>query len=119
MSVLNPTRPSTLRRITQKILSAVVRTGERFGSNHVIGVLVGSKNKRIAAAGHDNLTVYDIVSDFNSRQLKELCGQLVAKGLLVRSEGDYPTLSLSEAGWQFLRRPREVFRCSDRQESNG
>ena len=44
--------------IAQKALSAVVRTGERYGAAHVTGVLVGSREKRILAAGHDELSVY-------------------------------------------------------------
>ena len=89
--------------IGQKILSAVVRTGENYGTNYVADVLMGSKNKKILASGHERLSVYGIVTDFSTRQLKELIGQLQAKGLLVRREGDYPTLSLSAAGWKFLR----------------
>ena len=92
----------------QKILSAVVRTGENFGTNYVVDVLVGSKNKKIAAAGHDELSVFGIVKDFSRKQLKELFGQLESKGLLVRSKGDYPTLSLSEAGWEFLRNRESI-----------
>ena len=47
--------------IAQKALSAVVRTGERYGAAHVAGVLVGSREQRILAAGHDELSVYGIV----------------------------------------------------------
>ena len=85
--------------VAQKVLSAVVRTDERFGANHVIDVLVGSRDKRVLALGHDQLSVYGIVKDFSKRQLKEVFGQIQAKGLLVRNEGDYPTLSLSPEGW--------------------
>ena len=89
--------------VAQKVLSAVVRTDERFGANHVIDVLVGSRDKRVLALGHDQLSVYGIVKDFSKRQLKEVFGQIQAKGLLVRNEGDYPTLSLSPEGWAFLK----------------
>ena len=89
--------------VAQKVLSAVVRTDERFGANHVIDVLVGSRDKRVLALGHDQLSVYGIVKDFSKRQLKEVFGQIQAKGLLVRNEGEYPTLSVSPAGWGFLK----------------
>ena len=92
----------------QKILSAVVRTGENFGTNYVVDVLVGSKNKKIAASCHDELSVYGIVKEFSRKQLKELFGQLESKGLLVRSKGDYPTLSLSPEGWEFLRKRTQL-----------
>ena len=99
----NPGKTFDATEVAQKVLSAVARTGERFGTNHVVDVLVGSKNKRISTDGHDKLSVYGIVTDFSKAQLKELVVQLQGKGLLVRNQGDYPTLSLSEAGWKFLR----------------
>ena len=100
---LQPKETFDATEITQKILSAVVRTGERFGSNHIVDVLVGSKSKRISSVGHEKLSVYGIVTDFSKAQLKELVVQLQEQGLLVRSRGDYPTVSLSQAGWAFLR----------------
>ncbi len=105
---LDTNRTFDATEAVQKILSAVVRTGENFGTNYVVDVLVGSKNKKIATAGHDELSVYGIVKDFSRKQLKELFGQLESKGLLVRSKGDYPTLSLSEAGWEFLRKRESI-----------
>ena len=89
--------------IAQKILSAVIRTGERFGANHVIQVLSGSREKRILQLGHEQLSVYGIVKDFGRTQLREIIGQLQALGLLVRSEGEYPTLAVSPEGREFLR----------------
>ena len=66
--------------VAQKVLSAVVRTDERFGANHVIDVLVGSRDKRVLALGHDQLSVYGIVKDFSKRQLKEVFGQIPGEG---------------------------------------
>ena len=90
--------------ISQKILSAVIRTGERFGANHVIQVLVGSREKRILELGHDQLSVYGIAKDFARPQLREIIGHLQAKGLLARNEGEYPTLAVTPGGREFLRR---------------
>ncbi|MDE2900024.1 MAG: DNA helicase RecQ [Chloroflexota bacterium] len=88
--------------IAQKALSAVVRTGERYGETHITGVLVGSKEKRILAADHDNLSVYGIVRDFDRNQLREVLGLLRARGLLALNEGEYPTLRVTDAGREFL-----------------
>ena len=88
--------------IAQKILSAVVRTGERFGANHIIQVLSGSREKRILELGHDRLSVYGISKDFGRPELWEIIGQLQARGLLVRNEGEYPTLAVTAGGRQFL-----------------
>ena len=88
--------------IAQKILSAVVRTGERFGASHIIQVLSGSREKRILELGHDRLSVYGIAKDVGRPELREIIGQLQARRLLVRSEGNYPTLAVTDGGRQLL-----------------
>ena len=88
--------------IAQKIPSAVVRTGERFGANHIIQVLSGSREKRILELGHDRLSVYGIAKDVGRPELREIIGQLQARRLLVRSEGEYPTLAVTDGGRQLL-----------------
>ena len=60
--------------IAQKLLSAVVRTGERFGANHVIEVLRGARTKRVRGLGHDRLSVHGIASTHTVDELKELFG---------------------------------------------
>ena len=89
--------------IAQMILSTVVRTGERFGATHVIRVMKGSRDKRILELGHDQLRVYGIARQFERSDLREIIGQLEARGLLVRGEGELPTLVLGPKGRQFLR----------------
>ena len=111
--------------IAQKALSAVVRTGERYGAAHVAGVLVGSKEKRILAAGHDELSVYGIVGDYDRSQLREVLGLLQARGLLALNDGEYPTLRLTDEGREFLQNrsrlslPRLQATLRQAQKANG
>ena len=116
---LEPEKAFDATEVVQKILSAVVRTGEMYGVTHVVRVLVGSRNKKILAAGHERLSVYGIVRDFSRKQLKELVGQLQAKGFLVRNKGDYPTLSLSDTGWEFLRKRQTISLVRPAEERRG
>ncbi len=88
--------------IAQKVLSAVIRTGQRFGATHVIQVLTGSREKRILELGHDQLSVHGIAKDFGRQGLREIIGQLQAKGFLVRNDGEFPTLSVTAEGRRFL-----------------
>ena len=90
--------------ITQKILSAVIRTGERYGENHVTQVLIGSRAKRVLELGHDQLSVHGIARDFGRPQLRDVIGQLQARELLARSDGEYPTLAVTDRGREFLRK---------------
>ena len=94
--------------VAQKILSAVIRTGERFGAQHVIQVLMGSREKRVLELGHDKLSVYGIARDVGRAQLREIIGQLQAKGLLERAESEFPILLVSDEGRSFLRERRTL-----------
>ena len=90
--------------IAQKILSAVIRTSERFGAGHVIEVLRGARTKRILALGHDGLSVHGIAAHHTRDELKQLFGLLQDAGLVTRSTGEYPTISVTPEGRAFLRR---------------
>ena len=81
----------------------MIRTGERFGANHVIQVLSGSREKRILEMGHERLSVHGIARDYGRPQLREIIGLLQERGLLVRSEGEYPTLAVAPEGRELLR----------------
>ena len=87
--------------IAQKILSAIVRTGERFGIAHISRVLRGANAKRIRELRHDKLSVYGIVNDFSNNELKEVADLLQAGGLLRKDH--YASLGLTPAGRAFLK----------------
>ena len=90
--------------IAQKILSAVVRTGQRFGMAHVVAVLRGSRAKRVLELGHDRLSVHGIARGHREDELRDAADELGARNLLRREgERGFPTVSLTPAGWTFLR----------------
>lgn len=88
--------------ISQKILSAILRTGSRFGANHIIGVLLGKKQAKIFACRHHELSVFGLVKDFSADDLKDIISQLIHRGLLVKTADQYATLTLTTKGAQFL-----------------
>ena len=96
-------RPVDVTLVSQKLLSAVVRTGERFGIAHVINVLLGSNLERIRELGHDKLSVFGIVDDYDRNGLRRFADGLVEKGLLARADGQYATVSVTVAGREWLR----------------
>jgi ATP-dependent DNA helicase RecQ len=102
--------------ITQKILSAVIRTGERFGMSHISNVLRGSKTERVLALGHDKLTVHGIARDSTDPELKYIIGLLLAKGLLVKGQ-EYPTLAVTLSGRAFLKNRETLVLAKPKQSS--
>ena len=99
---LAPTEEFDATVIAQKILSAVIRTGQSFGISYISQVLRGSKNKRVIERGHDSLSVYGIVNDYSSEDIKEIAAALLERGLLRKNEGDYPTFGVTSEGRRFL-----------------
>ncbi|MDP2656659.1 MAG: DNA helicase RecQ [bacterium] len=75
--------------IAQKILSAVIKTGQKFGAQHVISVLRGSKNQGVLSRGHDSLSVYGIVKDYDDSALRLFIKELASKGYLLKDEIDH------------------------------
>ena len=94
--------------IAQMILSAAIRTGERFGALHIGKVLRGSREKRVLELGHDRLSVFAIARDYSEAQLREVIGQLQARGLLLRKEGEYASLFVSSRGREFLKQREKL-----------
>ena len=105
---LEPREKFDATEVAQKILSAVIRTGERFGANYVIQVLSGSREKRVLELGHEQLSVYGIAKDVGRPQLREIIGQLQLLGLLEQREGEYPTLAVAPGGREFLKQGQSL-----------
>lgn len=92
--------------VTQKILSAILRTGERFGASHIVKVLAGSSDKRVLEMGHDKLSVYGIEKDYTRKQLQEIFRMIVEKGFIERASQEYPTWRVSNKGRKWLNQRR-------------
>src|SRR5262249_55758893 len=72
----------------QKILSCVARTGERFGAEHVIDVLLGADTDRVRRWGHEQVKTYGLMKGTDRKALTNMLYQLVDGGLLDRTPGD-------------------------------
>jgi ATP-dependent DNA helicase RecQ len=87
----------------QKLLSCIYRTGERFGQAHVIAVLLGEADERIARLNHDKLSTFGIGKEHDRDAWRSIVRQLVAHGLIVVDVGGHGGLSIADKGRQFLR----------------
>lgn len=83
-------------RESQKALSCVYRTGQRFGVNYIIDVLIGKENDRIRQFGHDQLSTYGIGSDISQTEWRVIFRQLIALGYLAVDADAYGALKLTE-----------------------
>jgi len=78
----------------QKVLSAIYRTGQRFGAMHIVSVLRGQETPMILKHGHQDLPTYGIGSDRPPGFWRGVIRQLIARGALRTDSGEYATLSL-------------------------
>jgi len=70
----------------QKLLSAVYRTGQSYGLGHIEKVLTGASDARVIERGHDQLSVFGIVSAEEAALLRPLARALQARGALLPTE---------------------------------
>jgi len=87
----------------QKALSCVHRTGQRFGVNYLVDVLLGKQNERIRQFGHQQITTYGIGDEHNASEWRTIYRQLIARGLLAVDLEGYGGLHLTEASRPVLR----------------
>ncbi|MCP1373669.1 DNA helicase RecQ [Dyella lutea] len=81
----------------QKALSAVYRSGQRYGSGHVIDILRGIDSERVGQLGHDKLTTFGVGADMDEKAWRSVFRQLLAAGLLATDPEGYGTLRLTAA----------------------
>jgi len=87
----------------QKALSAVYRTGQRFGVSHVIDVLRGLENERVLQLDHHRLGVFGIGADLGANPWRSVFRQLVARGYLSVDMERYGALRLQEKARPLLK----------------
>lgn len=88
---------------SKKIISCVYRSGQRFGSAMIADVLKGSRNKRIRDMDLDEISTHGLMKEYDKKSIVQMIDELVAKGLLGKEQGKYPTLYLNEKSGEVLK----------------
>ena len=87
----------------QKALSCVHRTGQRFGVNYLVDVLLGKVDERIQRFGHDKLSTFGIGQDLTQQEWRSIFRQLISRGLLAVDLEGHGALKLTDACRAVLR----------------
>lgn len=99
----------------QKALSAVYRTGQRFGAHHLVEILVGNATERVVRLKHDRLKTFGVGTDLDRRGWLSVFRQLVAQGFVLPDLAGHGGLALAPAAAEILRGTRTVrFRLDPR-----
>jgi ATP-dependent DNA helicase RecQ len=95
----------------QKLLSTVVRLqrerNQRFGAGQLVDILRGKQTPRTSQYGHEQLATWGIGSDLSDSQWRGVVRQLLAQELL-KTEGEYGTLAITESSSEILAGRRAV-----------
>ncbi len=86
----------------QKILSCIIRLGQRFGGGYTALVLTGSAEKRIIENNHDKLSTYGLLSDYSKHIVHDWIEQLTGQDYIEKT-GEYNVLNVTEKGWRVLK----------------
>jgi ATP-dependent DNA helicase RecQ len=107
--------------VARKLLSAVYRTGQSFGFGYIEKVLTGVADERVMQRGHDQLSVFGIVTADEAPLLRPLARALQARGALVATEhgglalgGDARVILKGEAQVPLVLVPKKEGRSSRR-----
>ena len=115
---LNPPETWDGTVAAQKALACVYRTGEMFGVNYLIDVLLGKDTERIKSFRHDRLKVYGAGAELDPMGWRSVIRQLVAAGALAVKTDGYGGLRLTEKGDAVMRGKENVsFRKMPERES--
>ncbi len=91
--------------LARKILSCVVRVGQRFGAAHVTNVLRGQATEQVMTRGHDRLSTFGLLPGASTSEVRGYIEQLLGLGLLQQTDDAYPVLALTARGVALMKDP--------------
>ena len=99
------TKPETFDGtiVAQMALSAVCRTGQRFGMIYVIDVLLGKEDERIIRFAHDKQSTFGIGGELSKPEWQNIFRQLVSQNLLMVDVNEHNGIKITEKGFLFLK----------------
>jgi ATP-dependent DNA helicase RecQ len=92
--------------LARKILSCVVRVGQRFGATHVASVLRGHASDQVVARRHQALSTFGLLPEMSVAEVRGYIDQLVGLDLLKLNGEEYPVLAVTAKGVELLRNDR-------------
>ncbi len=96
-------------RPARMALSAMVRTGGRFGSRHLADLLMGADTAKIREYEHHLLPTFGVGREYDRHFWRDLLNTLVSRGLAENSGGTYPTLAVTPRCRPLLRGEESFF----------
>lgn len=103
----------------RKALSCVYRTGQRFGVQHLVDVLLGRHSERVQRLGHEQLSTFGIGKGINDKGWFSIYRQLVTLGYLAVDPEGHGGLKLDPRARPLLKGEMELMLRKDAEPSLG
>ncbi|RVV98149.1 DNA helicase RecQ [Mesobaculum littorinae] len=87
----------------RKALSAMLRTGESFGSGHLIDILTGNVTDKVRARRHDDLPTFGVGRDYDRRQWQAIFRQMMGLDLVRPDPERHGALFMTDPARPVLR----------------
>src|SRR5882724_219873 len=87
----------------QKAMSAIVRTGERFGMEHLVALLLGERTENILKFNHERLPTFGVGSGRKAGEWRSIFRQLSATGLIAQDLMEHGRWWVTDEGWRVLK----------------
>jgi len=89
--------------VAQKALSCCYRSGQKFGVNHLIDILLGKSSAKVTQFGHEQLSTFGIGKELDTAQWHSVFRQLAARGYVQTDMEGFGGLQLTEKSRPLLR----------------
>jgi ATP-dependent DNA helicase RecQ len=86
----------------QIIMSAISRTGHRFGIGHIIDIVTGADTKRIRELRHNEIKTYGTGKGRDKKYWRSVVNELIAQEAVMQQGDPYPVLKISQKGSDIL-----------------
>jgi ATP-dependent DNA helicase RecQ len=89
-------------------MSAIVRTGERFGMEHLVAILTGDLTDNVAKFKHDALPTFGVGKNRKATDWRSIFRQLSAVGLIAQDLMEHGRWWVTDEGWSVLKGRQKV-----------
>ena len=105
---INPPKTMNGKTPAQMVLSAILRTEQRFGAGYIIDVLLGKLTERIKIFGHHQLKTFGVGADYTQKEWSSFIRQLVANGVLQVDSENHGSIKLTELARPILKGTQSI-----------
>ncbi|SFA98224.1 ATP-dependent DNA helicase RecQ [Poseidonocella pacifica] len=97
----------------RKALSAILRTGENFGTGHLVDILLGNETDKVRQRGHQSLPTFGVGGEYDKRQWQAVFRQMMGHDLVRPDPERHGALRMTEPARAILRGEESIILRKD------